>query len=59
MKKLIRFMMGFISSVLLSAGFSRAADKLDLIDSNQPGPNRTIAPSPGCGTICNLLDEHN
>lgn len=59
MKKLVRFMMGFISSVLLSAGLSRAADKLDVVDSNKPGTNRTVAPTPDSITSCQLLDEQS
>jgi len=59
MKKLVRLMMGFVSSVLLSAGFSRAADKLDLIDASQPGTNRTVAPTPDTVSFCQLLDEDN
>lgn len=57
MKKLVRFMMGFISSVLLSAGLSRAADKLDVINPPKPESNRTVAPTPDTTTYCQLLDE--
>lgn len=59
MKKLVRFVMGFVSSVLLSAGLSRAADKLDLIDSTKPGASRAIASTPDTVNACNLLGEDN
>ncbi len=59
MKKLTRFILGVISSVLLSAGLSRAADKLDVIDSNPFGTNRSVAPTPDSIQNCNLLDEQN
>lgn len=59
MKTLVRFMMGFISSVLLSAGLSRAADRLDLIEPVKPETNRTVAPTPNTTSECNLLGEDN
>ena len=52
-------MLGIISSVLLSAGLSRAADKLDVIESNKLSTNRTTAPTPDTISSCHLLDEDN
>ncbi len=57
MKKLARFLLGVISTLLLSAGLSRAASKVEPLSLDQTSSKRTVAPTPDCGTPCHLLDE--
>lgn len=59
MKKLNRFVLGIVSTALLTAGLSRAADKLDPVCLDQQTSKRTVAPTPDSTNSCSLMDEHN
>ena len=57
MKKLKRFVLGALSSLLFTIGFARAADYLDPIGRSLPGNDAVISGAPDCTSLCDVSDE--
>lgn len=58
MKTTNRFVLALLSSLLLSAGFVRAAERLDPISQATSHSNAKLTPAPECGSaICNVVDD--
>ena len=60
MKKMTRFMLGALSSLLLAVGLARAADRLDPIRLNtESASDSTLSSTPDSGTWCDIVDKDN
>jgi len=58
MKNTKRFILGLVSSLLLSAGFVRAADNLDpVVRDARTSTEKTLGVAKGCATQCWAIDD--
>lgn len=58
MKKLIRFTLGALSSLLLAAGLARAAEKLDPVSLNtRHGTDSVLSGTPDSVQYCDSVDK--
>lgn len=55
MKTTSRFILALLSSLLLSAGFVRAAERLDPISRATASQSMAVAPGEDCGTALSLV----
>jgi hypothetical protein len=57
MKKMNRLLLGFISSLLLAAGFASAANRVDPLSSALPKSSEsTLRVADGCSSLCDVSD---
>jgi hypothetical protein len=56
MKNTKRFVLGLTSSLLLAAGFARAADRLDPVV-NHESPANALKAADGCTAACWAVDK--
>ena len=58
MKKITRFTLGALSSLLLAAGLARAADRLDpLRVDTDSASDSALSSTPDTGTWCQVVDN--
>lgn len=60
MKKITRFILGALSTLLLAAGLARAADRLDPVRLNtEVASESALNPTPNTGDYCDIVDRDN
>jgi hypothetical protein len=57
MKKIARFVLGVLSSLLLAAGLARAADKVDPVSLTNSATDSVLTGAPECTTLCDIVDN--
>jgi hypothetical protein len=61
MNNIKRWVFGFVSSLLLAAGFVRAAGSIDPVSAElSVNTDQNVVGAPECGSVCNaVIDEQN